>query len=865
MAIINIIKNFWTASIQRQLMAGIILVHAVLMSIFVYDLVDRQRIFLHTQSISHAQSLAQTLAANSVSWILSNDVIGLEEILESQTHYPDLLYAMVLSPDNRVLAHTDIINTGLYVTDEISQSILHTKIKQRTLIDSSNLIDVVTSIFSNEQLIGWARVGLGQEKIASSLSIITRDGILYTVLAILLGSLFAFFMAKYITSGLKHIVEVADSIKQGNVTVRSNLTRQDELGQLSNDFNRMLDTINRNKRDQQAILDHSPAIIYAKDIDGRYIFVNKKWLDLHEQTNNNVIGKTDSDIFSDDFSTTLSPNEKAVLSTGKAIESEEITPYKHGVYTYFTVKFPLFDKNNIVYSVCGISSNISERKTMEEELRASTQHLTLYREQSPLAAIEWDTNFEIVFWNKAAEKTFGWTFDEVIGRNPLDFLIPKNVTLNVEQVWTELLAQTGGENETNENITKDGRTILCEWHNTAIKDTSGKVIGVASIAINITEKKLQEDQLRRSQKMDALGKLTGGIAHDFNNMLGVIIGYSDLLKTSLAEQSHLVKYVDEINRAGERGAKLTSKLLAFSRQKEGEKAEVNINTLLHERQHMLEKTLTARIKIELNLAENLWPIWIDSDELEDAILNMCINSMHAMESTGQLCIQTLNTKIDTEHSNILNIKPGDYVQLNIIDNGSGIDESTKEKIFDPFFSTKGELGTGLGLSQVYGFIEGNSGKIIVHSEPGKGTTMMLYFPRYFANKSNGKQIPDNADISLSGTESILIVDDEPALLNLLTEILSQQGYHVFTAVNAKQALQTLDSQSIHLMFSDVIMPDMDGYKLATIVQERFPAVKILLASGFTDNRKTKVNNNKLIHKPYNTHKLLQRLRQSLDE
>lgn len=256
---LNLIRSFWTGSIQRQLMVGIILVHAVLMSIFVYDLVNRQADFLHKQSVSQAQSLSQTLSANSVSWILSDDVIGLEEVLHSQKHYPDLRYAMVLSPSGRVLGHTDTNIVGLYVSDDVISLLKASAKKHLTIFDSSKLIDVVSPIFSNGDLIGWARVGLGQEKITSGLKNILRNGIFYTLLAIIIGALFAFFMAKSITKDLKHLVSVADGVKQGHSQMRSNLTRKDEIGQLSNDFNLMLDTINKSEelqKNYQITLEH---------------------------------------------------------------------------------------------------------------------------------------------------------------------------------------------------------------------------------------------------------------------------------------------------------------------------------------------------------------------------------------------------------------------------------------------------------------------------------------------------------------------------------------------------------------------------------------------------------------------------------
>lgn len=850
-------------------MLGIILVHTVLMTIFVYDLVNRQRGFLHTQSIEQAHSLTETLAANSVSWVLANDIFGLAEILHSQRRYPGLKYAMVLSPDGRVLAHTDDDKIGLYISDEVSHSLLTSKQQKTSLVDTKKLIDVATPIFSNQEFIGWARVGLSQDKITSGLNIITRNGILYTILAIIIGSLFAIFMARGITKGLKHLVSIADGIQDGNLHLRSSLSRQDELGHLSDGFNLMLDTINEGKRNLQSIMDNSPAVIYIKDIDGRYIFINKKWEQLFDTDNIGIIGKTDHEIFTKELADKFVANDKAVIKAKLALQSEELAPHDDGIHTYMSIKFPLFNDSQNIYAICGISTDISERKKMEEKIRSSAQHLKLYRDQSPMATIEWNTDFQVLDWNTAAEEMFGYKLEEVKGKNFIDFMLPKNAIVNVKQIWAELMAQTGGRLSINENITKDGNIILCEWHNTPLIDETGKVIGAASIIQNITERKQKEEQLRRSQKMEALGKLTGGIAHDYNNMLGVVLGYTELLEGLLSGQPNLEKYAHEIRHAGERGAKLTKKLLDFSRQKGDEESLLNINTLLQNQQLMLEKTLTARIKLILDLEENLWPIWIDSADMEDTILNMSINAMHAIEGSGQITFQTRNKHIQTFNAKLLQLEPGDYITLSIIDTGCGMDTETQERIFDPFYSTKGEFGTGLGLSQVYGFIERSNGAIKVYSEQNQGTRFTLYFPRYVGNEDKPLSKKINNVANLTGSETILVVDDEPALLNLTSVILGQQGYNVIKTESSKQALEILKNESVALLLSDVIMPEMDGYELATIVQNKYPNVKIQLASGFSDDRHLKnldekLHNN-LLHKPYHAQTLLRKIRELLDQ
>lgn len=392
---------------------------------------------------------------------------------------------------------------------------------------------------------------------------------------------------------------------------------------------------------------------------------------------------------------------------------------------------------------------------------------------------------------------------------------------------------------------------------------------LSNIRLKEKERAKLQHQLHQSQKMDALGKLTGGIAHDYNNMLGIILGYSDLLEDVLNDQPKLAKYVHEIHHAAERGAKLTKKLLAYSRQSTSEAERINLNSLLLNQQHMLEKTLTVRIKLVFDLAEDLWAVWIDASEMEDTIFNISINAMHAIETNGQLTIRSSNEQLNQLEAEALGLTSGDYVLLSITDTGCGMDEAIRDKIFEPFFSTKGEQGTGLGLSRVYGFVRSSGSAIKAYSEPGQGSQFALYFPRYHGNDQDEQLVEENKEVDIRGTETILIVDDEPALLRLSSEILKRHGFNVLSVESAKKALQILEHETVDLVFSDVIMPEMDGYQLAALVKEKYPAIKIQLASGFTDNRNMGMVDESLqqnlLFKPFNSQSLLQRIRERLNE
>jgi CheY-like chemotaxis protein/TusA-related sulfurtransferase len=284
---------------------------------------------------------------------------------------------------------------------------------------------------------------------------------------------------------------------------------------------------------------------------------------------------------------------------------------------------------------------------------------------------------------------------------------------------------------------------------------------------------------------------------------------------------------------------------------------------------MLKQTLTSRIKLSLDLSDDLWPVDLDSNDLEDAVINMSINALHAMESGGQLTISTRNVPLESTDVQHLNISAGDYVLLSITDTGSGMDAVTREKVFDPFYSTKGELGTGLGLSQVYGFVERSGGTIKLYSELGHGSRFILYFPR--SKKTIIKTQHRSSEIAQNfrGNETLLVVDDEQSMVELEYEILIAQGYQVLTANDGVQALAVLEKEKVNLIISDVIMPNMDGYQLAAQVRKLYPHIILQMVSGFSDERHIgmmdKLLHDNVLFKPFTSNLLLTRVRKLLDE
>jgi len=517
-----------------------------------------------------------------------------------------------------------------------------------------------------------------------------------------------------------------------------------------------------------------------------------------------------------------------------------------------------------------INSQLEQRvEERTRKLEDNQKLLNAIVETAVDAIIVIDDKGIIKSFNAAAVKMFGYEKGAAIGEN-INIFIPEDEKQKHQYYLDNY------KDKAEENLLKGkGREVIAIRKNGKkfpIEVAIGELIldkrkMFTGIIRDISDRRFQEEQIRRSQKMDALGKLTGGIAHDYNNMLGIVMGYAELLKMMLTDDK-LSSYADEIYKAGERGENLTNKLLDFSRHKPNQEKElVNINTLLINLKSMLKKTLTARIELDYHFVDEPWDVNIDVADFENALLNMFINAMHAISEAGTLTIRTENILVDNHLGAMLEVMSGDYIKLSVTDTGCGMDEETKKHIFDPFYSTKEDKSRGFGLSQVYGFVQRSDGAIKVYSEPQKGTNFTIYLPRQIDSETanNESNVIDN---DLRGNEFILIVDDEPALVVLAEEILVSFGYKTCTANDGFEALAFLEkNQNIDLMLSDVVMPKMDGFSLAKTVKEKYPNILIQLASGYnavSSQAKEHFNDEDIISKPYSAQELVKKIRQLLD-
>jgi signal transduction histidine kinase/CheY-like chemotaxis protein len=382
-----------------------------------------------------------------------------------------------------------------------------------------------------------------------------------------------------------------------------------------------------------------------------------------------------------------------------------------------------------------------------------------------------------------------------------------------------------------------------------------------------------EAQLRQMQKMEAVGQLTGGVAHDFNNMLAVVMGSLDLARRRIGDPEKAGKLIDQAMEGTTRAATLTQRLLAFARRQALHPQSVDANHLIADMSELLQRTLGETIQLDTTLANGLWLSFIDAGQLENAIVNLAVNARDAMPEGGRLMIETANRLFETDEPTVDgDLTAGDYVMISVADTGMGMSGDVKEKAFDPFFTTKSVgRGTGLGLSQVFGFVKQSGGHLTLASAPGRGTTVTLYLPRFAGTPDDTRPKSGEAAVLLSGnaSEAILVVEDEERVRRMSIEALTDLDYTVLEASSGREAIKVIETHpEIALVFTDVVMPDMDGPALARVVRERWPDIRLLFTTGYAPGvvmgTDTLDSDAALLSKPFTIDQLAARIRATLD-
>ena len=488
------------------------------------------------------------------------------------------------------------------------------------------------------------------------------------------------------------------------------------------------------------------------------------------------------------------------------------------------------------------------------ELARASRELGAVLRASPLAIFMIDPQGLVTLWTNSAERLFGYSEAEALGRPP-----PHIVDEHSEEFRSHLAAavanaSVGGSYETTRRH-RNGALIEVSVRWARVNDDDGRMLGVMYAVADASEHKKLERQLLQAQKMEAVGTLTGGLAHDFNNHLGVIMLNLDVLHEMLDAASEEAELTREALNAAGRGAELIRRLLAFARRQPLQPKRTKLNALIGEITRLLERTLGEEIRITLELDETLWPSTIDPAQLEASLANLATNARDAMPNGGELTIATANRHLDADYaSQHPEVTPGDYAMIEVSDSGVGMPPQVLAQAFEPFFTTKPQgRGTGLGLSMVYGFIKQSGGHINVYSEVGVGTTVRLYLPRAGDDRADaGAERP--RDLMRGRGQTILAVEDNPGLRRVVVRQLSEIGYRVLAAEDAGAALEVLEREPVALLLTDIVLPGgVSGYDLAETALARWPAIKVVLTSGFPERRlgdNGRLRNLELLTKPY---------------
>ena len=527
---------------------------------------------------------------------------------------------------------------------------------------------------------------------------------------------------------------------------------------------------------------------------------------------------------------------------------------------------PIRDLSGELVGFAKITRDITERKAAEEALRDSEERFRLLVQGVTDYAIYMiSPTGEISNWNAGAERIKGYKREEIVGSNFAVFYTEEDRAKGMPAKTLKTASEEGRFEQESWRVRRDGTRFWAHVVVDAIRDDAGKLLGFAKVTRDITERKQTAEALERanaalfqSQKMEAIGQLTGGIAHDFNNLLAVVSSSVDILATR-AQNYADIKVLDAIRRTVERGALLTQQLLSFARQQPLIVEKYDLNDVIASFEAVLRRAGNSAIEMEIRQAQDAKTVLLDAARFEAALLNLVVNARDAMPDGGKLVVAVENVEVGA--GEVGNMPAGSYVRVSVADTGSGMPPAVVARAFEPFFTTK-EIGkgTGLGLSQVYGFIAQSGGDVVIESEEGKGTTISMYLPVV-------EGAPDTPVVAAdSGVETVLIVEDEPDVLDTAGQLFRSIGYEVVTATNGIDAMAMLERRpDIDILFTDVVMPKgVSGIQLARSAIALRPDLKVILASGYPlpalREQYGRIDDFAFVNKPYRLAELAKALR-----
>jgi PAS domain S-box-containing protein len=624
--------------------------------------------------------------------------------------------------------------------------------------------------------------------------------------------------------------------------------------------------------------------IYMIDIDGRVVSWNSGAARLKGYEAGEVIGQPFAKFFTpEDQARELPQNALATAARAGRFEAEGWRVRKDGTRFWALIVIDAvrdYDGQLIGFAV--ITRDMTERQLEQSRLLESERRFRhLVQAVIDYAIFQLDKDGIVATWNAGAERIKGYTADEIIGQHFSSFYTEEDRAAGVPTRALAIAEKEGKFEAEGWRVRKDGTRFWASVVIDGMRSESGELIGFAKVTRDITERmeaqrtlRQTQDQLAASQRLEAVGQLSGGIAHDFNNLLMIILGNLESAQRAVlalgSGAENIQRWIANAMRGAQRAGTLTHRLLAFSRRQPLDPKVLDLNNYLSGVADFLQRSLGETVEIEVAGAAGLWPIEVDVAQLESSLVNLTINARDAMPNGGKLTVEALNQFLDYEYcrSNP-EVSPGQYVLISVSDTGQGMEPDTLTRAFEPFFTTK-EIGqgTGLGLSQVYGFIKQSGGHVKIYSEPGQGTAVKMYLPRCGAQAN---RVEDDPGTPIGEeNETVLVVEDDKDLRAYLVEALRDLNYHAIGAQDATAALGILEQPTtkVDLMLTDVVMPGMNGRELWSRARELRPKLRVLFMSGYSRNavvHQGRVDLDvQLIQKPISLHDLSARLRDALD-